>query len=203
MIYKSLAKRAGRRRARMEREVEPVPLSGPGVESGHSQAAHSSASVDLKFLNRASVVVGVVSVVVSASVGAVVVEGVVSVVVSASVGALPVVVVSDPVVVVSPPVVVASGVVLADVVASGVVPQQTGSSSSEQVGIWVVAASVDVPVAAALIEATQAVAKRTTATFIFSLRTFFLSVLSLSLCMQRLWVLSVSCLLLGAAYQRG
>ena len=171
------------------------PLSGPGagvVESGHSQAVQPPAAseVDLKFLAGGPGFVVVVVVGGTASV----------VVVSTPVGALPVVVGSPSAVVVSSPVVVASGVVPADVVASGVVPQQTMISSAEQVG-RVVAATLDVVAAALMVEATQVAAKRTTATFIFS-SAFSLS-LSLGICMQRLWVLSVFSLLLGAAYQKG
>ena len=231
MVYKSLAKKAGRRRAKSEREADPDPLSGSGVlvDSGHSQDSHSAALVDLKFLARvdvvvvvaAVVVVGAVVVVVAAVVvGAEVVVGAAvvvvgtsasvvvvaaAVVVSASVGALPVAVESPPSVAV-----VAAGVVPSDVVAAGVVPscvvasvvvadgvvaQQSRACSAVQVGRAVVAGTVDVDAASR--EATQA-AKRTTATLIFWLRTFSLSVLSLSLCMQRLWVLSVSCLFIGS-----
>ena len=196
MIYKSHACKAGRRRARMERLVDPDPLSGPGPEvvdplsgpgAGHWQAVQPPAAseVDLKFLagGPGSVVVvvggaGSVVVVVGGPgfVVVVVVGGAASVVVVVG-GTASVVVVSTPVgalpvVVVSPPVVVASGVVpadvvVSDVVASGVVPQQTMISSAEQVG-RVVAANLDVVAAALMVEATQVATKRTTATFIFS-----------------------------------
>merc|ERR1712181_130322 len=140
-----------------EKEADVVvdPLSGSGVlvDSGQSQASHSAALVDLKFLADApdSVVVVVDAVVVDASV----------VVVAA-------VVVVSPIVVVSPPsvAVVAAGVVASVVVGAGVVPQQSRACSALQVGRVVVAGTVDVDAASR--EATQA-AKRTTATFIFSI----------------------------------
>merc|ERR1719180_410225 len=168
-------------RERDEDVVHPLSGSGVLVDSGHSQASHSAALVDLKFL--ASPPVGAASVVVDAVVVGVVVDVDASVVVVDTVvvvGVVASVVVVAAVVVVSPPSVavvaagvvasveVADGVVPSCVVGAGVVPQQSRACSSVQVG--------RVGVDAASREATQA-AKRTTATFIFSI---FLDFLSLS-----------------------
>merc|ERR1719180_568587 len=163
-------------RERDEDVVDPLSGSGVLVGSGQSQASHSAVLVDLKFL--ASPPVGAASVVVDAVVVGVVVDVVASVVVVDAVVGVGVVVAA--VVVVSPPSVavvaagvvasveVADGVVPSCVVGAGVVPQQSRACSSVQVG--------RVVVDAASREATQA-AKRTTATFIFSI---FLDFLSLS-----------------------
>merc|ERR1712181_151787 len=115
-----------------EKEADVVvdPLSGSGVlvDSGQSQASHSAALVDLKFLADApdSVVVGV----------------------DASVVVVAAVVVVSPIVVVSPPsvAVVAAGVVASVVVGAGVVPQQSRACSALQVGRVVVAGTVDVEI---------------------------------------------------------
>ena len=201
MINKSLEKKAGNTMARREKEAddEVDPLSGSGVlvDSGQSQASHSAALVDLKFLWNPPGVVGVVG---AAVVVGVVVDVVASVVVVDAVvvvGVVASVVVVAAVVVVSPPsvAVVAAGVVASVVVAAGVVAQQTRACSSVQVGKVVVAGTVDVDAASR--EATQA-AKRTTATFIFSIFSDFLSHFVCRDCGSYL----CPAFLLGAAYQR-